>query len=71
MMTDPGSIARFDLDGFDGVLAFGEVLSQAYRDRGWGRQVFTWHEAADLSVFHPCPEIPIPRSRWVETRMSR
>jgi spore maturation protein CgeB len=55
--TDPESIARFDLDGFDGVLAFGEVLSEAYRRRGWGRQAFTWHEAADVSVFRPLPEI--------------
>ena len=57
MATDPEAIARFDLDGFDGVLAFGEVLSEAYRRRGWGRQVFTWHEAADLSIFRPIPEI--------------
>ena len=28
MATDPDAIARFDLDGFDGVLAFGEVLSR-------------------------------------------
>jgi spore maturation protein CgeB len=66
MATDPDSIARFTLDGFDGVLAFGEVLSQAYRQRGWGRQVFTWHEAADLTVFHPLPDIPRERDLvWI------
>lgn len=66
MATDPDAIARFDLDGFDGVLAFGEVLSDAYRRRDWGRQVFTWHEAADLSVFRPLPEIPRERDLvWV------
>jgi spore maturation protein CgeB len=66
MATDPDSIARFDLDGFDGVLAFGEVLSEAYRRRGWGRQVLTWHEAADLNVFRPLPEIPRERDLvWI------
>jgi spore maturation protein CgeB len=57
MVTDPDAIGAFDLDGFDGVLAFGEVLREAYLRRGWGRQVFTWHEAADLAVFRPHPEI--------------
>ncbi|MGD9617853.1 MAG: glycosyltransferase [Alphaproteobacteria bacterium] len=66
MATDPDAIARFDFDGFDGVLAFGEVLADAYRRRGWGRQVFTWHEAADLNVFRPVPEIRRERDLvWV------
>jgi spore maturation protein CgeB len=39
------------------VLAFGDVLREAYRRRGWGRQAFTWHEAADLRVFGPRPEV--------------
>lgn len=43
----------FDLSGFDGVLAFGEALSEVYRQRGWGDRVWTWHEAADLTRFHP------------------
>lgn len=53
-------ISGLDLDGYDGVLAFGEVLSELYRRQGWGRQVFTWHEAADTRVFRPHPEI-VPR----------
>ena len=57
MVTDREAIAAFDLDGFDGVLAFGDVLRDAYRRHGWGRQVFTWHEAADLTLFRPHPEI--------------
>jgi spore maturation protein CgeB len=57
VVTDPDAIAAFDLDGFDGVLAFGDVLREAYRRQGWGRQVFTWHEAADLYLFRPRPEI--------------
>ncbi|SFP51329.1 CgeB family protein [Tranquillimonas alkanivorans] len=46
-------IRGLDLSGYDGVLAFGEALRQLYLDAGWGRQVFTWHEAADDALFHP------------------
>ena len=56
MVSAPEEIERLDLDGFDGVLAFGQALCEAYRRRGWGRHVFTWHEAADLRVFRPYPE---------------
>jgi spore maturation protein CgeB len=51
MVSAPEEIGRLDLDGFDGVLAFGEVLREAYVRRGWARRAFTWHEAADLRVF--------------------
>ena len=46
-----------NLDGFDGVLAFGASLAERYRAFGWGERVWVWHEAADVTVFHPCPEI--------------
>jgi spore maturation protein CgeB len=66
MASDPAAIGRFDLDGFDGVLAFGETLREAYLRRGWGRRVFTWHEAADLSVFQPMPQAPRRRDLvWI------
>ena len=66
LLTEPEAIAAFELDGFDGVLAFGEVLRDAYWRHGWGRQVFTWHEAADVSVFQPQREIPPARDLvWV------
>lgn len=66
MATAPDAIAAFDLDGFDGVLAFGEVLREAYALRGWGSRVFNWHEAADLTVFRPMPEIEPERDLvWV------
>ncbi len=48
-------IAALDLDGYDAVLAFGEALRERYLRAGWGRQVFTWHEAADDTLFHPHP----------------
>ncbi|MFP3547280.1 glycosyltransferase [Rhizobium sp. SIMBA_035] len=50
-------IARLELADYDGVLAFGETLRQRYFKAGWGRNVFTWHEAADVSLFRPVPEI--------------
>ena len=49
-------IAGLDLSAYDLVLAFGEVLRQRYLDAGWGRQVFTWHEAADDTLFKPLPD---------------
>lgn len=46
-------IAALHLDDYDGVLAFGETLRERYERAGWGRRVYTWHEAADTSRFHP------------------
>ncbi len=66
MASAPDEMSRLDLDGFDAVLAFGDALSDAYRRRGWGRRVFTWHEAADLYVFRACPRRPIERDLvWI------
>ncbi len=55
--TAPDELDPFDLDGYDGVLSFGEAISEIYRKRGWARQVWTWHEAADTALFRPHPEI--------------
>ncbi|MGK2910140.1 MAG: CgeB family protein [Sphingobium sp.] len=52
-VSDPDAIHAFDLDGYDGVLAFGEALREVYRKWGWGERVWTWHEAADIRHFHP------------------
>ncbi len=52
-VSDPQAIRAFDLSGYDGVLAFGEALSEVYRRWGWGARVWTWHEAADVRRFHP------------------
>jgi spore maturation protein CgeB len=48
-------MARYRLDNYDGVLAFGEVIRQRYLAEGWVRRVWTWHEAADIRVFSPQP----------------
>ncbi|MFL6416372.1 MAG: glycosyltransferase [Bryobacteraceae bacterium] len=54
-ITAPAELAAFDLSNYDGVLAYGASLAEAYRQRGWGRQVHVWHEAADTRVFFPRP----------------
>lgn len=51
--TDPASMAAYDLEHYDGVLAFGEAIREIYIRRGWARRTWTWHEAADTRVFHP------------------
>ena len=52
-VSDPEAIRAFDLEGYDGVLAFGETLAEVYRRWGWGDRVSVWHEAADTHVFRP------------------
>jgi spore maturation protein CgeB len=52
-VSDPGAIRRFDLSGYDGVLAFGHSLAEVYRRAGWGSRAFTLHEAADTRLFRP------------------
>jgi spore maturation protein CgeB len=53
--TEPATMARFELGGFDGVLAFGSVLRDLYLGRRWTRAAWTWHEAADTRSFGPRP----------------
>jgi spore maturation protein CgeB len=52
-VTDPGAMAAYDLSGYDGVLAFGEVLRELYLREAWAERAWTWHEAADTRVFAP------------------
>jgi spore maturation protein CgeB len=54
-VTTPAELDSLDIEGYDGVLAFGEVLREIYLKRGWARRAFTWHEAADTALFHPLP----------------
>ncbi|MCP3402123.1 MULTISPECIES: glycosyltransferase [unclassified Bradyrhizobium] len=56
-ITAPDELAQFDLDAFDGVLAFGEVLRQIYVKLGWGDRAYTWHEGADIAMYHPLPSV--------------
>ncbi|MFN4141891.1 glycosyltransferase [Aestuariivirga sp.] len=52
-VSEPDAIRHFDLESYDGVLAFGEALAAVYRRWGWGSNVFVWHEAADTRLFRP------------------
>ena len=59
-------IRELALEDYDGILVFGETLRQRYLARGWGREVFTWHEAADAALFRPHPEIEPTRDLvWI------
>jgi spore maturation protein CgeB len=51
-VTDRDSMAAYDLRHYDGVLAYGGVIGDIYRERGWAACAWTWHEAADTRVFY-------------------
>ena len=53
--TDRASMEAYRLEHYDGVLAFGSVIRDLYLRYGWAARAWTWHEAADVSVFHPLP----------------
>jgi spore maturation protein CgeB len=57
-VTDPAAMAAYDLTHYDGVLAFGAAVRDVYLSRGWAERAWTWHEAADETVFHPLPGEP-------------
>ncbi|MGV1872507.1 CgeB family protein [Agrobacterium rosae] len=56
-VSSQADIAAMMLQDYDGILAFGETLRQRYLAAGWGRTVFTWHEAADDSLFKPMQDV--------------
>ncbi|MDB5400000.1 MAG: hypothetical protein JWQ55_2018 [Rhodopila sp.] len=65
-VSESETIEQLPLQDYDAVLAFGETLHRRYERLGWGRRVFTWHEAADTSVFHPLlPEGPQKDLVWI------
>ncbi len=57
-VTDSQSMAAYDLSGYDGVLAFGQIIRDLYLAQGWTRRAWTWHEAADVRVFKPLQSLP-------------
>jgi spore maturation protein CgeB len=65
-VSETDAMTALDLDGFDGVLAFGNVIREWYARRGWGRRAWTWHEAADIGLFKPqTPQAPVADLVWV------
>src|SRR5947199_204463 len=65
------SVRYFDLDldqvlDGAGVLAYGKVIRDIYLSRGWAKNAWVWHEAADVRVFHPRPhDIPDGDVVWI------
>ena len=59
-VSDPAAMNAYALESYDGILAFGAALADIYREWGWGDRVFVWHEAADITLFHP-PVVEQPR----------
>jgi spore maturation protein CgeB len=55
-VSAPQQMQQFDLQHYDGVLAFGGLIRDWYR-RHHNLPAFTWHEAADPHVFHPDPGV--------------
>jgi spore maturation protein CgeB len=52
-VSAPQEMRTYELDAYDGVLAFGATLARVYERWGWGDRAFVWHEAADIRRFHP------------------
>ncbi|HET6229610.1 MAG TPA: glycosyltransferase [Longimicrobiaceae bacterium] len=63
--SDPDAIARFDLAAFDGVLAFGDVLRDIYRERFGVERAWTFHEAADVERFRPLNREKTQDVAWI------
>jgi len=57
-VTERESMAAYDLAHYDGVLAFGDAVRDVYLREGWAARAWTWHEAADVTVFRPLPDEP-------------
>ena len=51
--SSPDQIDCLGIRHFDGVIAFGNVLRDIYRNRFSITRLWTLHEAADVTVFHP------------------
>jgi spore maturation protein CgeB len=54
-ITDPPSLSKYALGNYDGILARGEIIRECYSRIGWGKRAWTWHEAADTTLFRPVP----------------
>lgn len=53
--TERSNMSAYDLNNYDGVLAYGKVIRDIYLNEGWTQKAWTWHEAADTRVFKPLP----------------
>ena len=64
-ISAPAEMKAFDLSHYDGVLAFGEPIRQWYRQHH-ALPAWTWHEAADTTLFRPQPGVEPERDLvWI------
>jgi len=56
-VSDTESMSEYDFTNYDGALVFGEVLKKIYDEKRWFPKTWTWHEAADTSLFVPIPDV--------------
>jgi spore maturation protein CgeB len=54
-VSDSESMSRYDFSNYDGALVFGNVLKEIYNEKKWFPNTWTWHEAADTTLFKPHP----------------
>ena len=52
-VTDRAAMSGYQLENYDGVLAFGRILRDLYLKHRWAKRAWVWHEAADTRVFKP------------------
>ena len=52
-VSAPREMRAYELENYDGILAFGATLARVYERWGWGNRVSVWHEAADTKRFRP------------------
>ncbi|MBV8274583.1 MAG: glycosyltransferase [Verrucomicrobia bacterium] len=64
-VTARQKMETYDLRYYDGVLAYGRSLTETYLKAGWTRRAWTWHEAADIRVFHPMPGAKTEDIIWI------
>lgn len=64
-VTEPASMAAYDLRHYDGVLVFGRAIRDIYVERGWTQRAWVWHEAADVRVFRPRSERIVDDLVWI------
>lgn len=64
-ISNPEEMERYDLQPYDGVLAFGEAVQEVYFRKGWAKRVWIWHEAADVNLFRPLPAARVKDLIWI------
>ncbi len=52
-VSDEESMNKYDFSNYDGALLFGKVIKQIYEEKGWIKNAWIWHEAADTDLFKP------------------